>query len=214
MLDQLISAIGEPGKAFLIDFVDLTYDPVPLPDRTSVVVLDTRVRRGLVDSAYNLRVAECRQAAEYFGVGSLREVSIEEFQSRSAGLSEPIRRRSRHVITENARTLAAAEAMRRGDAHALGDLMRASHASLRDDYEVSCAELDLMVDLSLGMPGCYGARMTGAGFGGCAIALVEAAKSPTLVRFVASRYERRTGIKPELYVCQAAGGAEVITPNP
>ena len=211
MLDQIISAIGEEGKAFLVDFKDLSYNPVPLPEGLAIVVLDTRVKRGLVDSAYNARVSECRRAAQYFGVETLREVTLEEFLAHSDGMEELIRRRARHVITENARTLEAASRMSAGDAPGLGALLVASHASLRDDYDVSCDELNIMVDLSLETAGCYGARMTGAGFGGCAIALVESARAPSLTRFVASHYEIRTGIKPELYVCHAANGAEVFS---
>lgn len=210
IMDQLISAIGEPGKAFLIDFRDLTFQRVPLPEGIVVVVMDTKVRRSLVSSAYNARVAECQQAAAYFGVESLRDVSFQAFQAGAQGLEEPIRRRARHVITENLRTLEAAERLKQGDVRRAGALITTSHASLRDDYQVSCAELDWMVSFSLQQEGCYGARMTGAGFGGCAIALVEAGRAEDFTRQVAASYEQAAGLKPDVYVCQAAGGAQAV----
>jgi galactokinase len=209
ILDQLISAIGKQGRAFLIDFKYLTYAPAPLPKGTAVVVFDTKVNRWLAASAYNTRVEECRLAARHFGADSLREVSLKEFQARSDELDEVVRRRARHVITENDRTLSAADRLLAGDAQGFGDLMTASHTSLRDDFEVSCDELNLLVDLSLQDPDCYGARMTGAGFGGCAVALVESVHAEKFSQKVAGGYGARTGLKPDVYLCQPAQGAEV-----
>ncbi len=211
IMDQMISAIGLAGKAFLIDFRKLSFKPVPLPEGTVVVVMDTKVKRGLVESAYNRRVAECREAAVYFMVESLREVSVDIFEELADGLDDVIMRRARHVVTENGRVLSSAEKMAEGDAPGVGALMLESHASLREDYEVSCRELDLMVALATAEPGCFGARMTGAGFGGCAIALVEEGAAQALCVRVAEGYERETKIKPELYVCRPANGAEVVT---
>jgi len=207
IMDQLISAVGQEGRAFLIDFRDETFEPVPLPEDVRVVVMDTKVKRGLVDSAYNARVRECRQAAEYFGAASLRDVGEADLLLRGDGLEEALLRRARHVVTENHRVLDAADVLRRGDAAGMGVLMSASHASLRDDYQVSCRELDVMVAIGEEQGGCFGARMTGAGFGGCAVALVAAGREEDFVRRVASGYQEETGIIPELYVCRAAVGA-------
>ncbi len=209
IMDQLISGCGEAGHAVLIDCRSLQTEPVPLPPETVVVVLDTATRRGLVESAYNQRRRQCEAAAQAFGVKALRDVGFEEFQRRAASLDAETARRARHVITENARTLQAAAALRNGDAAAAGRLMNASHQSLRDDYEVSSAALDAMVEAAQAHPACYGARMTGAGFGGCAVALVQAEAAEDFTRFTTAEYTRRTGKIPSVYVCRAAAGAEV-----
>ncbi len=211
IMDQMIAALGQEGHALLIDCRSLEFESLPLPAGTRLLVLDTATRRGLVDSAYNQRVAQCRAAAEYFGVPALRDVTLEDFQARGEGLEATIHRRARHVITENQRTLQAVEAMRCDDAARLGALMDASHESLREDYEVSSRELDLMVELARQQRGCYGARMTGAGFGGCAIALVEAKHAPTAAQQIATAYQQATGLTPEVYICTASEGASLVT---
>ncbi|HEV7587472.1 MAG TPA: galactokinase, partial [Longimicrobium sp.] len=213
IMDQMISAAGEEGHAVLIDCRSLKTRPVPLPRGTVVVILDTATRRGLVDSAYNQRRRQCEAAAAFFGVPALRDVASEAFEAAAGGLDEETARRARHVVTENARTLVAAEAMRAGNAAALGELMNASHASLRDDFEVSSPALDAVVEIARARPGCYGARMTGAGFGGCAVALVDRPRSAAFVRDVAAEYERRTGLVPQIYVTGASAGAEVRQQN-
>jgi galactokinase len=172
IMDQMISACGEADKAVLIDCRSLARQAVPLPEGTLVVILDTSTRRGLVESAYNERRAQCQSVADHFGVRALRDVSRALFEQRAGELADAPRRRARHVISENQRTQEAADAMRRGDADQLGRLMNESHDSLRYDFEVTNRELNLMVDLARSQPGCLGARMTGAGFGGCAVALV------------------------------------------
>ena len=183
IMDQMISAAGQRDHALLIDCRTLATRAVPLPPETVVVILDTATRRGLVDSAYNERRAQCEAAAAFFGVPALRDVDQVMFAARAAELDVETRRRARHVITENERTLAAAEAMRQGDASTLGSLMNESHVSMRDDFAISRAEMDTMVALAQAEPGCYGARMTGGGFGGAAVALVRAADAE---RFAAS----------------------------
>jgi galactokinase len=210
IMDQMISAAGEAKHALLIDCRSLETESVPLPPDTTVVVMDTATRRGLVDSAYNERRAQCEEAAAYFGVQALRDVSFETFTAKAAGLDPLTRRRARHVITENDRTLAAVEAMRQGDAFTLGQLMNDSHISLRDDFEVSSPELDIMVEIAQGQQGCYGARMTGAGFGGCAVALVQSAAADTFAQTIARSYQAATQLEPSIYVCEATNGAELI----
>ena len=211
IMDQMISASGEADHALLIDCRSLETESVPLPPGTAVVVLDTSTRRGLVDSAYNERRAQCEAAARYFGVPALRDVTIERFEAEGHGLDPVARRRARHVVTENERTLQAAAAMQRGDAAELGRLMNASHASLRDDFGVSSRELDAMAACALDEAGCYGARMTGAGFGGCAVALIEAGIAQTFATHVAAGYQAVTAIVPKVYVCAATHGAEVVS---
>jgi galactokinase len=210
IMDQMISAAGRAGHALLIDCRSLHTEAVPFPAGTTVVVLDTATRRGLVASAYNERRRQCESAARAFGVAALRDVSSAHFEAECSRLDEITRRRARHVVTENERTLQAAEAMRRGDAEAVGRLMNASHASLRDDFAVSSRELDIMVECGQSHPACLGIRMTGAGFGGCAVALIHREQTEAFTSTVAARYRAETGIKPVLYVCAAIDGASVI----
>jgi galactokinase len=210
IMDQLISAAGVEGKALLIDCRSLQTQAVPLPLGTVVVVLDTATRRGLVDSAYNERRAQCEAAARVFGVKALRDVASAQLAARAAELDPVTLRRARHVVTEDERTLAAAEAMRANDAARLGRLMNESHESLRHDFEVTNDGLNVMVDEARRAPGCFGARMTGAGFGGCAVALVAAEASDTFVRQVESGYRNATSLEPKVYVCRATNGAEIV----
>ncbi len=210
IMDQMISAAGEAGHALLIDCRSLATTSVPLPPGAVVVILDTATRRGLVDSAYNERRAQCEAAARYFSVSALRDVSMERFEAEGGGLEDVIYRRARHVISENARTLAAAAAMQAGDAVELGRLMDASHISMRDDFEISGPALNIMVACAQEEPGCYGARMTGGGFAGCAVALVDAHLAQTFAANVAARYAARANLTPAVYVCNASAGASVV----
>jgi len=180
------------------------------PAGISVIILDTATRRGLLDSAYNERRVKCEAAARFFGVPALRDVNMAQFQERAGQLHDLTRRRARHVISENERTLAALDVMNHGDAAELGRLFVASHASLRDDFEVSSSELDAIVDCALKDVGCYGARMTGAGFGGCAVALVRAETAKSFANEVATCYQKTTGLSPQIYVCASSDGAEAI----
>ena len=210
IMDQLISAAGRADHALLIDCRSLDTQPVPFPAGVAVVVLDTSTRRGLVDSAYNERRSQCEAAAKFFGVTALRDVTVEQFQQSADGLDAVTRRRALHVITENDRTLKAADAMRSGDAVGLGRLMQQSHVSLRDDYEVSSDALNAMVECASAHEACYGARMTGAGFGGCAMALIRAEAAEDFVRHTSTTYQQKTGHEPAVYVCRATNGAEVV----
>ena len=209
IMDQLISAAGMADHALLIDCRSLSSDPVVVPSSVGVVVLDTATKRGLVDSAYNERRAQCESVARFFGVRALRDVDATSFASRAHELEEMPRRRARHVLTENARTVAAARALNSGDVVEVGRLMNESHASLRDDFEVSRRELDVMVEIASSEDGCYGARMTGAGFGGCAVALVASERLDGFVKHVGAAYEHAVGLKPAVYVCKASAGASI-----
>jgi galactokinase len=210
IMDQLISAAGVADKALLIDCRSLETQAVPLPKGTVIVVLDTATRRGLVDSAYNERRAQCEAAARLFGVKALRDVTSPQLAARAHELDPTTLKRARHVVTEDERTLAAAEAMRADDAPRLGRLMDDSHQSLRFDFEVCNDGLNTMVDKARQAPGCFGARMTGAGFGGCAVALVAADRSQAFVRQVEAEYKKATGLEPKVYVCRATNGAEIV----
>ncbi len=210
IMDQLISANGKEGHALLIDCRTLECRPVPLPQGVKVVILDTGTRRGLADSAYNERRKACESTAARFGLKALRDLSLDDLAARAGELDAVTLRRVRHVVTENARTLQAADAMQKGDAETLGRLMIAGHESLRDDYEVSSEALNAMVEIALEQPGCYGARMTGAGFGGCAVALVEAGAAAEFAEKVGTEYQRRTGNRPAVYITGATEGADVI----
>jgi galactokinase len=207
LMDQLISVVGQEGHALLIDFQQLTWQPVPLPPEVAVMVCDTSKRRGLVDSAYNERRAQCAEGAQRLGVATLRDLDVETFEAQARQLPPVLRKRCRHVVHENDRTLRAAEALRRGDTAAAGRLMNASHTSLRDLYEVSCDELDLMAALAQSQRGCRGARMTGAGFGGCVVALVDRDDVESFRQMVGTLYERQSLRTPALYACHASAGA-------
>jgi len=207
LMDQLISVAGRQDHALLIDFRHLTWQPIPLPPCVAVVVCDTSKRRGLADSAYNERRRECEEGARRLGVPALCDVDVATFEAQAGQLPLLLRKRCRHVVYENDRTLRAAEALRRGDAGAFGQLMNESHASLRDLYEVSCEELDVMAALAQSQPGCWGARMTGGGFGGCVVALVDRGAVDAFSGTVAALYERQTLRTPALYVCRASAGA-------
>jgi len=210
IMDQMISAAGAADHALLIDCRSLNLDPVPLPPGTAVVILDTSTRRGLVDSAYNERRSQCEAAAARFGVAALRDVTVAQFEARANELDEVTRRRARHVVTENDRTLRAGDAMRRGDAGELGRLMDASHTSLQYNFEVCNDQLNEMVRCAGEQPSCYGARMTGAGFGGCAVALVEADAAGEFADSVAAGYQAATGLEPKVYVTAATDGAAIV----
>ena len=210
IMDQMISAAGQANHALLIDCRSLETQSVPLPPGMVIVVLDTATRRGLVDSAYNERRSQCEAVARFFGVKALRDVTLEQLNEKRGQLDRVAYRRALHVISENDRTLQAAAAMQRGEAIELGQLMQLSHMSLRDDFEVSSAELNVMVECAEDQAGCYGARMTGAGFGGCAVALVRQDAAATFSTDVAADYAAATGRTPNIYICTAANGAEVV----
>jgi galactokinase len=213
IMDQYISALGAAGQALLIDCRSLEPRPVPLSGPgTTIVICDTKVKHQLASSEYNKRHSECRAGVEGLkaalpGIRALRDVSSEDLERHGHLLSELVRRRCRHVVTENARTLAAADALERGDLAAVGALMVASHRSLQHDFEVSCAELDLAVDAALSVPGVYGARMTGGGFGGCTVTLVDTHAVPALLDAVRDRFALALGTQPELFPTTACEGA-------
>jgi galactokinase len=215
IMDQFISCCGQADRALMLDCRSLEYRVLPLPAEVRLVICNTMVKHELASTEYNARRAECEAGVHHFAqsnpnLRALRDVSVEELERSRTDLSDLVFRRCRHVITENARVLKAADALEANDLDAFGRHMNQSHQSLRDDYEVSCKELDLMVELASQVEGVYGSRMTGGGFGGCTISLVRANSVDAFKRTVAAGYEEGTGLKPEIYVCSAADGASEL----
>ncbi len=215
IMDQFISALGRREHALLIDCRSLEYRLVPIPPGAKVVIADTGKRRGLVDSEYSLRRAQCEEGARLLrqvlsDVQALRDASLADLERFGDRLPPDVRRRCQHVVGENARTLEAVAALEAGDLPAFGALMNASHESLRDLYQVSCDELDAMVEVAWELEGCLGARMTGAGFGGCTVNLVRSEKVEEFCRRLAEGYRRRTGLTPAVYVSRPADGASEV----
>ena len=216
IMDQFVALFGEERKALMLDCRSLDYKLLPVPETVRLVVCNTMVKHDLASNEYNDRRAQCEAGVRYLAmflpdVKTLRDVTLADLEQYGRDLPEVIYRRCLHVITENARVLTAAEALEQDDLHRFGELMRESHVSLRDDYEVSSRELDLMVELAGDVEGVYGARMTGGGFGGCTINLVDAEHVDRFHRRIVDGYEQSTSLKPEIYVCEASKGAEQIT---
>jgi len=213
IMDQYIAALGQADAALLIDCRSLETKTVPIRlGDVSVLICDTRVKHELSSSEYNLRRAECLRASNILakslpGVRTLRDVSVSDFERLATQLPGVVRSRCRHVVTENARTLAAAAALAAGDLHGMGNLMSESHVSLRDDYQVSCEELDVAVDVASAHEGVYGSRMTGGGFGGCTVTLVENAVLARVASTVKAAFAARGWREPELFASTACEGA-------
>ena len=214
IMDQFASACGVKDRLLYLDCRSLDWRAVSLPENTILVIADTSVRRSLTGSAYNDRHASCEEAVRILqgfipGIRALRDVSVEQFQRFSNRLPEIAARRAQHIVEEIARTELAVEFLENNDAVHFGELMNCCHTSLRDLYEVSCPELDVMVSVAQSLPGCYGARLTGGGFGGCTVNLVDRRSAKTFARQLALDYKHKTGLKPEVYLCQTVDGAGV-----
>ncbi len=210
IMDQLISALGKEDHALLIDCRSLKTKAVSMPKDASVVIINSNVKRGLVDSEYNTRRKQCEEAARFFGVKALRDVDIAQFAAKQAGLDPLTARRARHVITENDRTEAAAIALSHGDLKTMGVLMADSHASMRDDFEITVPPIDTLVEIVKSVIGEQGGvRMTGGGFGGCIVALMPSDLVEKVRKTVAHEYHAKTGIKETFYVCHASEGASI-----
>jgi galactokinase len=215
IMDQYVACLGIEGHALLIDCRSLEYRAAPIDlESARVVVCDSMVKHNLASGEYNRRRAECedgvRRLAEYLpGIQALRDVGIADFNLYANALPETVRRRCRHVITENARTVAAVKALESGDLVQFGELMYASHESLRRDYEVSCRELDLLLAIASRCGGVFGARMTGGGFGGCTVNLVASDSVAEFITTIGREYEKETGLRPNCYICRASAGVRV-----
>lgn len=216
IMDQYISANGTAEHALLIDCRSLAFEAVPLQTGSAEwLVFDTGVKHSLASSEYNTRRRECEEAVlilqrHHPGVRALRDATLQMIDDSRVGLNDVLRRRARHVVSENTRTLEAVRALKSADIRRMGALMVESHRSLQTDYEVSCEELDFLVDHATASPSCFGARMTGGGFGGCTINLVERSGASQLISELSQHYEERFGIALKVLRIQIKGGAEEV----
>lgn len=211
IMDQMISAEGSQQHAMLLDCRSLETTSVSMPEELAVVIINSNKKRGLVDSEYNTRREQCEAVAAIFGVKALRDVTLEQFNQKSHELDPLLLKRARHVITENYRTLDAAQALSQHDMQRMGRLMAESHASMRDDFEITVAEIDTLVAMVKEVIGERGGvRMTGGGFGGCVVALVPHDLVASVQAVVDANYEAQTGLKAAIYVCQAMDGAGLV----
>ncbi|WP_299733276.1 galactokinase [uncultured Endozoicomonas sp.] len=212
IMDQMVSACGKEGHAMLLDCRSLDTRLVSIPEGAAVVIINSNVKRGLVDSEYNTRRQQCEAAARHFGVKALRDVTVEQLEDERKNLDEMAYRRARHVITENNRTEEAAEALARGDLKTMGILMAESHASMKDDFEITVPAIDGIVEIVKSVIGEEGGvRMTGGGFGGCVVALIPETLTDTVKAAVESRYsEYAKNLNADIYVCRASQGASAL----
>ncbi len=211
IMDQMVSACGEQGHAMLLDCRSLETRSVKIPEGTAIVIINSNKQRGLVDSEYNTRRQQCEAVARHFEVKALRDLSVEMLEAQKDKLDEVSYRRARHVITENSRTLEAAKVLPEGNLKRMGVLMAESHASMRDDFEITVPAIDTIVEIVKGViDEDGGVRMTGGGFGGCVVSLAPKEKVTAIKQAIESRYEKQTGLKADIYVCQASQGASSI----
>jgi galactokinase len=212
IMDQFVSCLGKAGHALLLDCRSLEFQFIPIPDDLRLVICNTMVKHEHASGAYNLRREECDQGVRilahwYPGIHALRDISIEQLEQHVGDIPETIYKRCLHVVSENQRVLAGARYMADGDVSRFGGLMHESHRSLRDLFEVSCRELDVMAEIAQSLAGYCGGRMTGGGFGGCTVNLVKSADAPKFAEQISERYQAAIGIKPDVYICSAANGA-------
>jgi galactokinase len=215
IMDQFASACGVENKLLLLDCRSLEWKTVPLPEDVSIVIADTTVRRKLTSGEYNKRRSACEEAVRLLqqdlpDIKSLRDVSVEDFNRLANKLPDEIGKRARHVVEEIGRSNQAEALLEAGDVQSFGILMNECHVSLRDLYEVSCPELNVMVDIAQTLDGCHGARLTGAGFGGCTVNLVAKKNVDEFARALARGYEKETGLQPEAYITHASNGAGLV----
>lgn len=215
IMDQFISCFGEANHALMLDCRSLEFQALAIAPAIRLVICDTKVKHALAGGEYNQRRADCEAGVMYLrrylpDIKALRDVTLDELQHYGHDMPDVVHRRCRHVVTENERVLEASKALQGSDLWRFGDLMGESHQSLRDDYEVSCKELDLMVELARKCRGVYGARMTGGGFGGCTVNVVSAEHAAKFRETIEREYLRGTGVRPDVYICEASDGAGEI----
>jgi len=208
IMDQLISAMGQEDHAMLLDCKDLSFEDAPIPEGLTLLIVNSNVKRGLVDSEYNLRRQQCEAVAKYFGASALRDVTLAQLNSAKESIDPVLFKRARHVISENYRAVNTFKALKFNDMASISEAMRASHISLRDDFEVTTKEMDGLVEMIDGVLGAKGGvRMTGGGFGGCVVALVPKELVAQVEEVLRNQYERQFGLKPSIYLCTATQGA-------
>ena len=214
-MDQFASACGVANKLLLLDCRSLNWNTIPLPENISIVIADTTIRRKLTSGEYNKRRSACEEAVRLLSrnlptIKSLRDVNLDDFNLLAGTLPVGIEKRARHVVEEIERSKQAQALLEAGDIQSFGKLMNDCHASLRDLYEVSCPELNIMASTAQSIESCYGARLTGAGFGGCTVNIVDSGSVRDFVQFLSRGYESVTGISPEIYISHASNGAELL----
>jgi galactokinase len=213
IMDQFIAANGRQGSALILDTRALTFELAPIPSHLRLVIANSMVKHSVADGGeYALRRREVEQGAAAIaayrpGVKELRDATLEDLETCKQGMSQAAYKRSRHVITDSQRVLDGLALLRAGDIAGFGRLLNQAHVSYRDDFEASCAECDLLQEIGRGQPGCYGARLTGGGFGGCVVNLVEAEAAEHFAATVRAQYLERAGIRAEVYLCSTADGA-------
>ena len=212
IMDQFISCLGKAGHALLLDCRSLEYKLIPIPENVRLVICNTMLKHDHANGAYNRRREECDEGVKilsqwYPKIRALRDVSVEQLEQHKADIPETIYKRCLHVVSENQRVLEGAQYLTDGDVGRFGALMQQSHVSLRDLYEVSCRELDVMAEIAQSLKGYCGGRMTGGGFGGCTVNIVRAPDAESFAAQISERYQAAIGIKPDVYVCSAANGA-------
>jgi galactokinase len=212
IMDQFVSCLGKAGHALLLDCRSLEFKLIPIPQNVRLVICNTMVKHDHANGAYNRRREECDEGVKllsrwYPKIRALRDVSVEQLVQHKAEIPETIYKRCLHVVSENQRVLEGGKYLTDGDVEQFGALMQQSHCSLRDLYEVSCRELDVMAEIARSLKGYCGGRMTGGGFGGCTVNIVRAADAETFAKQISERYQVEIGIKPDVYVCSAANGA-------
>ena len=212
IMDQFISCLGKAGHALLLDCRSLEYKLIPIPENVRLVICNTMVKHDHANGAYNRRREECDEGVKilsqwYPKIRALRDVSVEQVEQHKVDIPETIYKRCLHVVSENQRVLEGAQYLTDGDVGRFGALMQQSHLSLRDLYEVSCRELDVMAEIAQSLKGYCGGRMTGGGFGGCTVNIVRAPDAESFAAQISERYQAAIGIKPDVYVCSAANGA-------
>jgi galactokinase len=212
IMDQFVSCLGKAGHALFLDCRSLDFELIPVPGTVKLVICNTMIKHQHAGGEYNRRREECEEGVRIFAqwypeIRALRDLSVAQLTQHSQDVPPIIYKRCQHVVEENQRVRDAASCLHAGDLNAFGQLMRESHRSLRDLYEVSCRELDIMAEAAEGLRGCYGGRMTGGGFGGCTVNLVEATKTELFADEISARYQRTVGIKPAVYICSSADGA-------
>jgi galactokinase len=215
IMDQFASACGEQDRLLYLDCRSLEWQSLPLPNDIAIVIADTKMRRTLTSGEYNKRRADCEEAvrilsAKLPGIQSLRDVSVATFNQHASELPERVEKRARHVVEEIERSVRAIPVLEQDNKAEFGKLLNQCHVSLRDLYEVSIPELDVMVNVAQSLPGCYGARLTGAGFGGCTVNLVAREQVDAFSRALETGYEEETGFPPEIYICSASNGAKLL----
>ena len=215
IMDQFASVCGVENRLLLLDCRSLEWQTVPLPENISIVIADTTIRRKLTSGEYNKRRSACEEAVRLLSqdlpiIKSLRDVNVSDFNRLARKLPAEIEKRARHVVEEIERSKQAQALLEAGEVESFGVLMNECHTSLRDLYEVSCPELDAMARISQSIPGCYGARLTGAGFGGCTVNLVANESVEPFAQTLAERYRQETGLEPEIYITRASNGAELL----